>query len=128
LYSGEVRAHREALSSFSGDEDMAAVIEAWLSKGKRARLADAWVKGFEVDWRRLYGEQPPRPVSLPVYPFRRESYWVPIDLSGRTVGPAADQSDEALAVHRELLQKLDNGDLEAEDVIGELSAASGGYQ
>ena len=42
---------------------------------KEAALAQSYVAGVPVDWRRVYGEHPPRPVSLPTYPFQRERYW-----------------------------------------------------
>ena len=38
-----------------------------------------WVKGLVFDWNRLYGENKPRRISLPTYPFARERYWVPVN-------------------------------------------------
>ncbi len=40
------------------------------------RLLELWVSGLEVDWSRLHGEAKPSRVSLPVYPFARERYWI----------------------------------------------------
>ncbi len=41
-------------------------------------LASTWVAGKEVDWESLYlsNRRRPRRISLPVYPFARERYWI----------------------------------------------------
>ncbi|WP_158756200.1 SDR family NAD(P)-dependent oxidoreductase, partial [Dyella sp. S184] len=36
------------------------------------------VKGLAFDWQRMYGENRPRRISLPTYPFARERYWAEI--------------------------------------------------
>jgi hypothetical protein len=77
LYKGQVKGNKEALSVFSADEDMEKTIEAWISKGKYAKIAEAWVKGINFDWNKLYRDVKPIRVSLPTYPFARERYWIP---------------------------------------------------
>lgn len=49
-----------------------------LLKGRKLdKIAQSWVLGMEIDWRQLYwGEEAPRRLPLPVYPFVRESYWI----------------------------------------------------
>src|SRR6202000_1748872 len=76
LYRGEVRRGEEALSLLAADEDMAQTIEAWVAKGKYGKLLELWVKGWSFDWQRLYGEEKPRRLPLPTYPFARERHWV----------------------------------------------------
>ncbi|MEH6633682.1 MAG: SDR family NAD(P)-dependent oxidoreductase, partial [Halopseudomonas aestusnigri] len=66
------------LDLFTGDEDMEAVIESWWEKGKQEKLLGLWVQGLNLDWARLYSAGHPRRISLPTYPFARDSYWVPI--------------------------------------------------
>lgn len=41
-------------------------------------IAHCWVQGQNVDWQALYATQPWK-VSLPTYPFARNSYWIPQD-------------------------------------------------
>lgn len=41
-------------------------------------IAHCWVQGQSVDWQSLYATQPWK-VSLPTYPFARNSYWIPQD-------------------------------------------------
>ncbi|GER89945.1 polyketide synthase PksM [Dictyobacter vulcani] len=76
LNRGQVRAHKNALSVFTADEDMDKIIEAWASKRKYAKLLDLWVNGLIFDWNKLYGDHRPLRISLPTYPFARERYWL----------------------------------------------------
>ncbi|MGA9875081.1 MAG: SDR family NAD(P)-dependent oxidoreductase [Solirubrobacteraceae bacterium] len=39
-------------------------------------LAEAWVRGIEVDWKAVLGDARARRVSLPAYPFKRDRYWI----------------------------------------------------
>jgi polyketide synthase PksN len=77
LYRGQVKRNKETLAVFAADEDMAAAIDAWVSKGKFSKLIDLWVKGLNYDWNKLYGDTKPQRISLPTYPFAKEHYWVP---------------------------------------------------
>ncbi|WP_258572664.1 beta-ketoacyl synthase N-terminal-like domain-containing protein [Streptomyces sp. KM273126] len=71
------RAQRQApWSELAEDDDIAAAIDRWMAKGKLGRLLKLWVTGFDVDWRRLYGDTAPRRMPLPVYPFQLRRYWI----------------------------------------------------
>ena len=76
LYRGQVRKNKAAMSVFTSDEDMAVTVDAWISKRKYSKLLSLWVKGLSVGWNKLYKEAKPRRISLPTYPFARESYWM----------------------------------------------------
>ena len=76
LHQGQVKRNREALALFSTDTDLQQAVAKWIANRKTAKLLDLWVKGLEVDWNALYGETKPHRVSLPVYPFAKERYWV----------------------------------------------------
>ncbi len=41
-----------------------------------AKLAYAWVAGVDLDWSLLYSGSAPRRISLPLYPFKRDRYWL----------------------------------------------------
>ncbi|MCQ4167589.1 non-ribosomal peptide synthetase, partial [Tahibacter harae] len=57
------------------DEDSASLVERWISGRKLSKLGKAWVRGLEIDWRRLYaGTARPQRVSLPTYPFLPEPH------------------------------------------------------
>jgi acyl transferase domain-containing protein/NADP-dependent 3-hydroxy acid dehydrogenase YdfG/acyl carrier protein len=41
-------------------------------------LAQAWVRGVDVDWAEAFRGSDARPVELPTYAFQRERYWPPV--------------------------------------------------
>ncbi|MFL0809497.1 MAG: SDR family NAD(P)-dependent oxidoreductase [Agarilytica sp.] len=43
----------------------------------RQALAKLWLYGVNVDWAMWHGEDSPRRLSLPQYPFQQKSFWVP---------------------------------------------------
>ncbi|MEU5582777.1 amino acid adenylation domain-containing protein [Streptomyces huasconensis] len=55
-----------------------------LGDGEPHEVARRWADGSAVDWNARYGEDRPRRVALPTYPFAGEWHWVP------TGGTAAD--------------------------------------
>ncbi|WP_158754555.1 SDR family NAD(P)-dependent oxidoreductase, partial [Dyella sp. S184] len=89
LYRGQVRRNKEALGTLLGDDDIDATVEAWIAKGKFGKLLDLWVKGLAFDWQRLYGENRPRRISLPTYPFARERYWIQVSATQPAALPDA---------------------------------------
>nr|WP_260115445.1 SDR family NAD(P)-dependent oxidoreductase [Paenibacillus sp. YPD9-1] len=92
LYRGQIKRNKETMAIFAADEDMVQIIDAWISKRKYGKLLDLWVKGFNVDWNKLYPGIKPRRISLPTYPFAKERYWIPeseTGLAGGTVAPIA---------------------------------------
>ena len=47
----------------------------WMRQQSLDRLAQVWVAGAVMDWRRLHGSSQPRRICLPTYPFERRRYW-----------------------------------------------------
>ena len=76
LYRGKVKRNKGTSIIFMEDEDIAKAINAWVTKGKYAKLMGLWVKGLSFDWNKLYQQSKPRRISLPTYPFNKERYWV----------------------------------------------------
>lgn len=50
-----------------------------------AALADMYCLGYDLDSRVQYGTTPPRRISLPTYPFRRDTYWVESNVAPLTL-------------------------------------------
>ncbi len=89
--AGERRVEEE------GEEGDAAPLLAALLRGQRpeaqtslAAVAEAWVRGVDVDWGSLFEGSSARRVSLPTYAFQRRRYW----LDG---GPGARESPDAVS-------------------------------
>jgi acyl transferase domain-containing protein/enoyl-CoA hydratase/carnithine racemase/2-polyprenyl-3-methyl-5-hydroxy-6-metoxy-1,4-benzoquinol methylase len=75
-YRAQVKQHKEAIASFTADPGFQGTIDRWAENGELAKVAELWVKGLDVDWRRFANpDDPQRLVSLPAYPFARERYW-----------------------------------------------------
>ncbi|MEO1636467.1 MAG: acyltransferase domain-containing protein, partial [Cyanobacteria bacterium J06631_9] len=54
-------------------------------------VGELWLTGINIHWTKLYKGQTRHRLSLPTYPFERESYWVPLQAADE---PSTDQSRE----------------------------------
>ena len=91
IYVGDVKRERMATQA---DEDWTPVIRHWAANGKFDKLLQLWVDGEAIDWSLLHAERPgPRPyrISLPVYPFARETFWLPNSEPSARVRIASDE-------------------------------------
>ncbi|OKP94477.1 non-ribosomal peptide synthetase [Paenibacillus sp. P32E] len=71
-------AYSEGLEAVLDDGDLAEILDRLASQGHWDKIARLWLKGFEPNWRRWYVGDGPGRISLPTYPFLRESHWVPV--------------------------------------------------
>ena len=76
LLLGQIKQDKDVLEVFAHDEDMGKTIEVWIEKRKVQKILELWVKGLNVDWNKFYGEEKPKRMSLPTYPFAKERYWI----------------------------------------------------
>ncbi|TMC16274.1 MAG: hypothetical protein E6J34_20305, partial [Chloroflexi bacterium] len=114
VHTGQVKRRRPGTSSdlisspdngtvlFEEDSDAQSLLLLWYQKKKLDKIAQAWVRGITIDWKLLStagavqtpsslptASALPQRVSLPTYPFARESYWVaPPVGTGATQGPS----------------------------------------
>ena len=87
--------------------------DAWTISRCDALLA-AWIAGAPVDWASLHGERPAL-VSLPTYPFARETYW-PVTPSSTRIEPTAPAATASTGAG-ELLLTPDWEDVDAFDAL-----------
>lgn len=121
LYRGQVKSNKAALRVLAGDEDMASIMDAWISKGKYRNLLELWVKGLNLDWNKLYSDAKPQRMSLPTYPFAREHYWLKKTSQtsfGSSPQPNALQGNDAL--YEQLIDEVINDTLSVDDAIGKI--------
>ena len=76
LHRGRVKSGRGAVSVLESDPDIAQAIIGLAAKGRADGLLEVWVKGFAVDWRRLYGPNPQQRITLPPYPLAETRHWI----------------------------------------------------
>jgi polyketide synthase PksL len=76
-YRGRANSGGGALALFNTDTDLQATIDRWFATNRLGRVADLWVQGVVIDWRKAYeGASRPRLISLPTYAFARDRCWV----------------------------------------------------
>jgi acyl transferase domain-containing protein/enoyl-CoA hydratase/carnithine racemase len=76
LHRGQLTRADDALSMLASDPGMHALVEQWMRACQYERLAELWVRGFELDFATLYPQGRPRRLRLPGYAFARERCWV----------------------------------------------------
>ena len=64
MYQGQVKRNREALSFVAPAIDLQQAVDKWMANQKLSKLLELWVKGFELDWNKLYGEDCSRGASV----------------------------------------------------------------
>lgn len=74
-FQGVLDHDRDGMSVLADDDDMMEAVDKWIARKKLAKLADLWVRGMELDWKKLYAGRRVPLVSLPTYPFARDRYW-----------------------------------------------------
>ncbi|HXH38509.1 MAG TPA: type I polyketide synthase [Thermoanaerobaculia bacterium] len=100
-YQGQAKRSRESLILISrNDEIKNTLVGGWIAQKNLSALLDLWVKGLDFDWNWLYGEDKPRRVSLPTYPFAKERYWIETATNGKEATPRG-----AMAVLHPLLHR-----------------------
>lgn len=77
IYVGHVGDTMQPLSVLSADADMKHTLMNWIAKRKFGKLLEFWVSGLNVDWSLLHSGCQRNKISLPTYPFAKERYWVP---------------------------------------------------
>ena len=82
VYRGQAKSDNEALSVFTAGDEMREAVDKLIARKKYGKVLELWVKGLALDWNKFYGDIQPRRISLPTYPFTKETYWVPEAAAG----------------------------------------------
>ncbi|MFQ3244034.1 MAG: polyketide synthase PksJ [Arenicella sp.] len=75
VFYGNAKKDKKTLGLFTSDDDFDDVVNKWLQGGKLNKVLGLWVKGLALDWQKLYSDERPQKISLPGYPFAKDSYW-----------------------------------------------------
>jgi acyl transferase domain-containing protein/enoyl-CoA hydratase/carnithine racemase/acyl carrier protein/NAD(P)-dependent dehydrogenase (short-subunit alcohol dehydrogenase family) len=79
MFGGKAKNGEDTFSLFAQDLDLQKTLDRWMQEKKLANLVNVWVKGYDLDWNKLYDKVKPRRISLPLYPFAKERYWVDVE-------------------------------------------------
>jgi acyl transferase domain-containing protein/ubiquinone/menaquinone biosynthesis C-methylase UbiE/acyl carrier protein len=60
-------------------------------------LAKLWIMGVDVNWKTLWGDNPPERIFLPTYPFAKEKYL--IQKSKKVIRVLDDEYEQAVKLH-----------------------------
>ncbi len=107
LFKGELNNDTTPLV-FLDDEDGSEMINRWISKGKLSKLAELWIAGGDIDWRRLPQYNECQRISLPLYPFARRRCWVPEALTKQQNDDMAPSSPAAVDSNSERLSAVES--------------------
>ncbi|SKB12431.1 hypothetical protein PL11201_360002 [Planktothrix sp. PCC 11201] len=94
LYQGRVKSTSNKNDLLLEGDAGQAFIDTILKQQDYRKLAALWVAGTGLDWNLLYGENRPRRISLPTYPFARETYWLDKVIETKTEDLTRDQVKE----------------------------------
>lgn len=90
IYLGNVRDEKKNALS-------AKKLEEIIAKEDYELLADAWVKGSNIEWKHLYSDRLPLRIVLPNYTFQKKHYWIDRDLSVANSTTSVGKVGQAIA-------------------------------
>ncbi|WP_189295605.1 beta-ketoacyl synthase N-terminal-like domain-containing protein, partial [Streptomyces albospinus] len=73
---GEADGRGEVVRLFADDDELRDAVGKWLERGKFAQVAELWVRGGPIEWRRLHRGGTGRRVPLPGYPFAKDRHGI----------------------------------------------------
>ncbi|NSB14158.1 SDR family NAD(P)-dependent oxidoreductase [Clostridium beijerinckii] len=76
IYRDSIKNNRDFVKSFNIDDNFNNNTNQWIRNKQYENILELWVKGIKFDWNKLYEDKKPKRISLPTYPFKKESYWL----------------------------------------------------
>ncbi|ACL75233.1 SDR family NAD(P)-dependent oxidoreductase [Ruminiclostridium cellulolyticum] len=77
LYRGNTRSSNSDMDFLIDGKEGDKYFKSLIESKNLSKIGRLWVSGVDIDWDRLYMGTKPGKVSLPTYPFDKESYWYP---------------------------------------------------
>ncbi|MGA1790296.1 MAG: thioester reductase domain-containing protein [bacterium] len=117
LYTGNIKKNKTIGDLLVGETDGEELIRLFIKNRNISKIAQLWASGVKIDWSLLYPDHTPNRISLPTYPFARQTYWIPeshqpINVSNNShtvkLHPLIDQNTSTL--HEERFSTMLTGD------------------
>ncbi|MFS0762819.1 amino acid adenylation domain-containing protein [Peribacillus phoenicis] len=118
IFKGDIRTQESDLNLFKDDPDYQSLLNIWLKKGSLEKVAQIWVKGVSLNWDiYCYGEEGTT-ISLPGYPFLKESHWITSDNHAiKSPGTDLSESIESIEEIREVEEVEEVADVTVKDMV-----------
>ncbi|MFF2807619.1 SDR family NAD(P)-dependent oxidoreductase [Streptomyces sp. NPDC058000] len=93
---GEADGRGEVVRLFADDDELRDAVGKWLERGKYAQVAELWVRGGPIEWRRLHRGGAGRRVPLPGYPFAKDRHGITaaVPAAPQPLRPVAERRPE----------------------------------
>ncbi|WP_221663808.1 type I polyketide synthase [Bacillus velezensis] len=117
FFTGRNKAMKQLFTEMTDNTEMSGTIDQWIEAGKYAMLAKLWVQGLHVDWNKLYPDERPKKVSLPVYPFAKTHCWIPHRAQHIRHRETYETDMSPLETYEHLLDELERNEISIEAAV-----------
>ncbi len=76
IYTGNLNEDQSEIRSLLSGKLEEVLLDVLLGESNLEKLALYWVKGGNIPWKSLHKGYEPQRISLPTYPFEKQSYWI----------------------------------------------------
>jgi PfaD family protein len=95
-FNGCIKRTKSEAAALENNPEKEKILGNLIKVGDIDKIAEMWVKGVTIDWGLLYGTSKPGKISIPNYPFVRESYWLS---SGKDHLTGVEKEVRAVQIH-----------------------------
>ena len=117
FFTGRNKAMKQLFTEMTDNAEMSGTVDQWIEAGKYTMLAKLWVQGLHVDWNKLYPDQRPKKVSLPVYPFAKTHCWIPHSAQHIRHRETYEIDTSPLETYERLLDELEKNEISIEAAV-----------
>ncbi|MCE4148629.1 hypothetical protein LJD22_18135, partial [Bacillus velezensis] len=117
FFTGRNKAMKQLFTEMTDNAEMSGAVDQWIEAGKYAMLAKLWVQGLHVDWSKLYQDERPKKVSLPVYPFAKTHCWIPHSAQHIRHRETYGTDTSPLETYERLLDELEKNEISIEAAV-----------
>ncbi|QCT30372.1 SDR family NAD(P)-dependent oxidoreductase [Bacillus velezensis] len=117
FFTGRNKAMKQLFTEMTDNAEMSGTVDQWMEAGKYTMLAKLWVQGLHVDWNKLYPDERPKKVSLPVYPFAKTHCWIPHSAQHIRHRETYEIDTSPLETYERLLDELEKNEISIEAAV-----------
>ncbi|GAX59135.1 beta-ketoacyl synthase [Candidatus Scalindua japonica] len=100
LFTGSVESAENSMTAKVQTAEEQELVKYLFNNKKASSIASSWVGGSEINWEGLYKDRDCKRVSLPTYPFARESYWMHADFAANPLTSLSGKDEVSSVLRR----------------------------